>query len=378
MHRLPFADLETPALLVERRILEDNATAMQQLADSAGVTLRPHAKTHKSPELARLQVEMGAGGVTVATLTEAECMADEGIDDIFVAYPPVGPWRVDRLRMLLSRASVIVGVESAGAVRALAKLGADVGRDVPFRWEIDSGLGRLGSPPGQPAVDAIQTALDEPNTLFDGIFTHAGHSYRAESRERIDDIARGEARCLLETAEELRRLGVTVRSMSVGSTPTARVAARVPGVTEIRPGTYIYNDATQVALGVAEPADCAQSVLATVVGRPTPDRVVVDSGSKALPPENPSGRATGWGIVLGHPDLVVERLYEEHGVLRSPTSSSLDVGDRVRIIPNHACTTTNLHARLNVVDGDEVVRVIHLRARNWHRADGDDVPNAAH
>jgi len=362
----PFPELETPALLVERSVLDRNLSAMQRWAASCGVALRPHAKTHKCPTIGRRQVELGAAGLTVATLAEAESMVEAGVTDLFLAYPPVGRWRLERLEGLLGRATVVVGVGSVEHVEALARLGGELGHELPYRWEVDSGLGRLGTPPGAATVEAIAAALERPWTRFAGLFTHAGHAYRAASAEEIEEIGRWEGGSLVETAELLRARGVPVDTISVGSTPTARSAARVAGVTEIRPGTYVYYDATQVALGVAEPEDCAQTVLATVVGRPAPDRVVVDAGTKALPPENPSGRVSGFGRVVGHPDLVLERLFEEHGVLRASTGrNDLPVGHRVRLVPNHACTTTNLHARLYLVDGDEIERALSIEARDW-------------
>lgn len=175
----------------------------------------------------------------------------------------------------------------------------------------------------------------------------------------------------MRTAGVLRARGIRVNDISVGSTPTARFAAAVPGVTEVRPGTYVYNDSTQLALGVVEQGACAQSVLATCIGRPTADRTVVDAGSKALPMEDPSGRARGWGTVIGHPGLIVERLFEEHAVIFGHTH--IRVGDRVRIIPNHACTATNLHSHAIFVDGASVEGVVSITARNW-RSPGSGAP----
>jgi D-serine deaminase-like pyridoxal phosphate-dependent protein len=367
----PFAELDTPALLVERRVLEANVTRMQGVASASDVALRPHVKTHKSVAIARLQLEAGAQGVTVATLTEAEVMVDAGLADIFVAYPPVGVTRLQRLAAILERACVAVGIASRDAVNALSALGARLGRDVHYRWEVDSGLGRLGTRPGESTVDNVLSVLKAPRTVFDGLFTHAGHAYRGHNEEEIRRIGTAEGECLVSTAAMLRDRGISVGVLSAGSTPTAIHASAVDGITEIRPGNYVFNDATQVALGVAAISDCAQTVLATVVGRPAPDRVVIDAGSKALPAENPSGRAIGWGIVLGHPDLRVDRLYEEHGVLLSSgRPPELEPGDRVRIITNHACTASNLHARYWMVDGDEIRAAVPVGARGWTKMGG--------
>jgi D-serine deaminase-like pyridoxal phosphate-dependent protein len=351
--------------LVDRSILERNLAAMQTWADSREVTLRPHAKTHKSPAIGRRQIELGAAGLTVATLAEAEAMDAAGLGDLFVAYPPVGPWRLARLGNLMERAKVTVAAGSVDDVVSLSGLGARLGREVGFRWEVDSGLGRLGTGPGDPTVAAVSRATEQSWTRFEGLFTHAGHAYRAASTEEMDAIGRREGEAVVETAERLRDGGIPVEVVSVGSTPTARSAARVSGVTEIRPGTYVFHDATQVTLGVAELGDCAQTVLATVVGRPASDRVVVDAGSKALPAENPSGRAAGFGLVVGRPDHSVERLFEEHAVIRALSGSDLRIGQRIRIIPNHACTTTSLHARINMVEHDHLRQVLPIEGRDW-------------
>lgn len=366
-------EIETPALLVERRVVEDNIARMQQIATSAGVCLRPHIKTHKSVDVARWQLKAGAEGVTAATLTEAEVMADAGMDDIFIAYPPVGRRRLNRLSQLIEGALICVGVASPDGVRALSKIGSSLRRDLHYRWEVDSGLGRLGTPPGEPSVRQILSVIDEPYTFFDGLFTHAGHAYRAGGDGEIHAVGIAEGESLIATSELLRARGVHARVLSAGSTPTAPHASTVAGITEIRPGNYVFNDATQVGLGVAGPRDCALTVLATVVGRPAADRIVIDAGSKALPPENPSGRAVGWGIVVDHPDLVVEALYEEHGVVRSRRDSTdLRPGDSIRVIPNHACTATNLHQRFWLVDGDKTVEPLAVGARGWTRIGGPE------
>ncbi|MGH2723686.1 MAG: alanine racemase [Actinomycetota bacterium] len=361
-----FPELETPALLVERPILERNLEEMAEVARRNGVTLRPHAKTHKSPLIGRLQVERGSPGLTVATLAEAEAMADAGIDDLLIAYPPVGEWRLRRLEKVAERTQATVTVDSEEAVKGLAKAGAALGRELAFLWKVDSGLHRMGTPPREPSAEAVASVLGHPGTRFRGLMTHAGHAYGASSTEDLHAVAREEGRSVVDTAELLRDRGIPVEVVSVGSTPTARVVAEVSGVTEIRPGTYVFNDATQVALGVVGPEHCAQTVLATVVGRPAPDRAVVDSGSKALPRDVLTDRTTGYGLVVDHPELVVDRLYEEHAVLVAPEGRCrLEIGQRVRIISNHCCTATSLHPRFYLVDGDRVEEEVPVMARDW-------------
>jgi D-serine deaminase-like pyridoxal phosphate-dependent protein len=198
---------------------------------------------------------------------------------------------------------------------------------------------------------------------FAGLYTHADTPIGPGRERRSRGLAGRKADGVVETAEMLAGRGIPVESISVGSTPSARVAASVTPVTEIRPGNYVYNDASQVSLGIAGLNHCALSVLATVVGRPSSDRIVVDSGSKALPYENPGGRDVGWGIVIDHAGLVVERLFEEHAALAG--CSELGIGDRIRITPNHACTATNLHPYAHIVHEGRVERALEIAARGW-------------
>ena len=194
--------------------------------------------------------------------------------------------------------------------------------------------------------------------------TFGGHAYAAADDAELDRAAEDERRALEASAEALRKAGIDCPVRSAGTTPTAHRlrAGTAPSITEMRPGNYVFYDATQVALGLVGPSDCALSVLATVIGRPDPRRVILDAGSKALSAERLTPRAPGFGLVLGHPELTVERLYEQHAIVSAPQPSGLRVGDRVRIVPNHACTTANLHRRALVAAGDDVVDVWSIGA----------------
>jgi len=338
--------LDTPALVIDEPILDRNIERMARLAAEHGVALRPHAKTHKSPAIAAKQIAQGAAGLTVSTTEEATVFGDAGFEDLLLAYPPVGAPRIERLRTLLTgNCRVILCVDDLGAAAMVSELAASLDRRLAFYWEVDSGGHRLGTAPGRPTVDGVVAAARLPGLDFRGLMTHAGHGYGATSEEELRRISLGEGQCLVDTAEQLRAVGVAVETVSVGSSPTAAVVMAVPGVTEARPGTYVFNDATQVALGVARTEDCALTVVTTVVGKRDGDRAVVDSGSKSIPKEFLSSRVEGYGIVVGHPALVLERLYEEHGVLAGEGVGALELGDQLRIIPNHACTATSLYDR---------------------------------
>jgi D-serine deaminase-like pyridoxal phosphate-dependent protein len=357
-------DLETPSLLMDLDVVERNIAEMAGVAADAGVRLRPHAKTHKSPLLARMQLDAGAAGITVAKLGEAEIMADAGLDDLLLAYPVWGRRKLERLRAIRERARVRVGLDSTEVAEGLGRLGREARDPVEVLVEVDSGHGRLGRPPGAPTASLAAEIARISGVRVVGLMTHAGHSYRAASPEELAAAARREGIELVATAELCERAGLTVTEISVGSTPTARIAAFVPGVTEIRPGTYVFNDVQQMRLGVATEAACAASVVATVVARPNEERFVIDAGSKCLSSDGADGPAfPGRGVVAGRPDLIIDFLTEEHGIGRRTGDRELRIGDRLRVIPLHVCACVNLFdAGYGVRDG-VVVDELPIAAR---------------
>jgi D-serine deaminase-like pyridoxal phosphate-dependent protein len=334
-------ELETPALLIDLDALETNLAGMAAVAARAGVRLRPHTKTHKSPEIARMQLQAGAVGITCAKLGEAEVMADAGLDDLLIAYPLVGDRKLRRLRDLMDRARVRVSLDSVEVAEGLGRVGRELGRDVEVLVEVDTGLHRLGRPPGQPTVELVGRVATVPGVEVVGLLTHAGHAYRAHAPEELRRVAEREVLDLVETAELCRRDGISLGEISVGSTPTARIGAFVDGVTEIRPGTYALNDATMMRLGVATEAMAAARVLVTVVARPTDERFVVDAGSKCFTTDN-MGSMADWLVVAGRPDLHMDFLSEEHGVGHRAGSDGVRIGERLQVIPSHACACVNM------------------------------------
>jgi len=353
--------IETPAVLVDLDVVERNVAAMAERARRAGVRLRPHAKTHKTVEIGRLQLAAGARGLSVAKVGEAEVFVAAGFQDLFVAYPVVGEDKGRRLLALSDRARLAVGVDSPDGARTLDAVFRASGRRLDVLLKVDVGFHRVGVPPDQ-AVQAAQSISTLCGLRLRGVFTHAGHAYLAESPDGVGRIGQSEGSILVETAQRIRDAGIEIEEVSVGSTPTARHAMSVPGVTECRPGNYVFHDASQVSLGVCAPEDCALTVLATVVSVPAADRAVVDAGSKTLSsdPLRPSG--PGHGFVLGRRSRIA-RLSEEHGVIEVLPGEGFRVGERVRILPNHACVVSNLHDRLLGVRGDRVEGELAVAAR---------------
>ncbi|MGE5228022.1 MAG: alanine racemase [Planctomycetaceae bacterium] len=337
------ADLDTPSLLFDLDTLEANIAQMAAVARDAGVRLRPHTKTHKCPEIARMQLDAGAAGITVAKLGEAEVMADAGIDDLLVAYPLVGQTKLARLRALLERAEVRTTTDSVEVAEGLGRVGREIGRDVGVLVEVDTGLHRVGRAPGPATVELVREVARIRGIEVLGLLTHAGHAYRSAGPEELRATAEREGLDLVETAAGCAAAGIELRELSVGSTPTARIVAGVPGVTEIRPGTYVFNDVQQLRLGVATEATCAARVLTTVVSHPTAERFVLDAGTKAFTSDGGEGPPfPGRGVVTGRPELRLDFMNEEHCVGHRTGDDDVRIGERLEVIPLHVCSTVNM------------------------------------
>jgi D-serine deaminase-like pyridoxal phosphate-dependent protein len=360
-----YPELDTPALVIDLDVVRANVAEMAKVAAAHGVGLRPHIKTHKIPELARIQLEAGATGITCAKLGEAEVMADAGIDDILIAYPIWGEPKLRRLATLRERARVRVSLDSPEVAVGLSRLGRQTGAPVEVLVEVDTGMHRLGRPPGRPTADLVAEIAAIPGVEVVGLLTLAGHAYHSRSPEELAETARREGADLVATAELCAREGIEIREISVGSTPTARHVAGVAGVTEIRPGTYIFNDTAMMRLGVATEETTGARVLTTVVGRPSPERVVLDAGTKCLTSD---GTGTpGWIRAVGLPYLHMEFLNEEHGVAHlgpgHARDGELPVGTRMQLIPGHACPVVNLFDVAHGVEGGRVVTELRVAAR---------------
>jgi D-serine deaminase-like pyridoxal phosphate-dependent protein len=360
-------DLATPAVLIERSRVIANIERMQAAANARGIRMRPHAKTHKSPTIARWQIERGAVGICCAKLGEAEVFADAGIRDLRLPYP-LHPANAARLLRLAARASISFIVDHLAVARGWSDALSRASRDVDVLVKVDVGFHRCGIAPSLPdAVAFLRQVAAMPGLRLRGILSHAGHGYQATSEEHARGIAEAEARTLTSIALAARQAGIVVDEISAGATPTARYSLCQEGLTEYRAGNYVFFDRTQVGLGAATFDDCAMTVLARVVSKPAADRVILDCGSKTLT----SDGARGFTPLAGHgaifhtlstapgqqpdADLIIERLSEEHATVRVISGATpLEPGDRVRVLPNHSCVVTNLMDELWLVDGEAV------------------------
>jgi D-serine deaminase-like pyridoxal phosphate-dependent protein len=354
-------DLETPAVLIDLDRLEANIAGMMARARAAGVALRPHAKTHKVPEIGWMQMRAGAAGLSVAKTSEAEVFAKHGFSDLFVAYPVVSPSKADRLVALSRRVSLCAGVDSVEGASVLGEAAARSGHTLSVSLKVDSGFHRVGVAPRDAVAVGTRIAAIK-GLVLTSIFTHAGQAYHRAAPAEIEEDNREEAAIVTAAADGLRKAGLSIATVSVGSTPTARFGFAHRGLTEARPGNYVYLDRSQVALGTCSLDECAMSVLATVVSRAAPDRAVLDAGSKTLSSDGLRPVADGFGLVLGTKSRLA-RLSEEHGVVAVEPGDAFKVGQRVRVLPNHACVVSNLHDRVFGVRGERVETVFAVAAR---------------
>ena len=362
------SELPTPQVLIDRQRLENNIDHVQQMASAAGMRLRPHAKTHKSPDVAKMQIARGAVGICCAKIGEAEVFADAGIADIRLPYP-VNPSNAPRLLPLLDRASISIIVDDLDVARGWSDVMTATGRTLDVLVKVDVGFHRCGIDPDADPLGFVQQIASLPNLRLRGLLSHAGHGYHAASEDELCAVAQQEVETLTRIRDGAARSGISLDEVSVGATPTLRHSVRQRGVTELRPGNYVYFDRTQLALGAARLDDCALTVLATVVAR-HPGRIVLDSGSKTLTNDTARGISTapGYGAVLTaageiDPALVIERLSEEHATVRTVGDTALRPGDRVRVLPNHACTVSNLVDIVRLVEGEIVVDSLPVAAR---------------
>jgi len=342
------ATIDTPRVVLDVGRVRTNIARLQRELDDRGIALRPHAKTHKSVAVARMQLAAGARGLTVGTLGEAEVFAAAGFDDLFLAYPvwADGP-KAERLRALheaLRRFAV--GVDSIAGAERLAAGVAGTLRPLRVLVEVDPGLHRTGVATAAEAAE-VAVAAAKGGLAVGGVFSHGGHGYRPGAAA---DAGADEVRALTAAAAALRDAGVDVGTVSAGSTPTMLTAAAAP-VTEIRAGTYVYGDRQQWVLG-ALPADgCAVAVASTVVSS-FEDRVVLDAGAKILTKDRADWLA-GFGAVVGYPDLVIERVNDYHGVVAVPAGAARPaVGEVVAVIPNHVCPVIDLVDSVLAIETD--------------------------
>jgi D-serine deaminase-like pyridoxal phosphate-dependent protein len=362
--------LETPAALVDLDRMSHNLDRMAAYCVLHGLALRPHVKTHKSPRVAAEQLRLGAVGLTCATPRELEVMSDVG-PDLLLAHPPVGPAKLRRVLSLNRDVRLTVAIDSIEAAEPLAEAADAAGREVGVYVEVDVGMRRVGVGTPDEAVAVARRVASLSPLAYRGIAFYPGHVRQHRSRQ--DEVLGRLRDDLARWTGTLGDAGLAPAVVSGGSTPAAWRMHEVTGVTEVRPGTYVYNDRATVEVGACGWEDCALTVLATVISTAVPGQAVVDAGSKALGREPlPAGEEAGYGCLLDRPDVRVVRMSEEHGILDLRQSDwRPGVGDVVRIVPNHVCIVVHLNDVMHGVRGQvvELAWPVSARGRSpWQAA----------
>jgi D-serine deaminase-like pyridoxal phosphate-dependent protein len=358
------ADIDTPALLVDLDAMELNLRRVADYTRKHGLRLRPHTKTHKSPRIGRRQLELGAAGLTVAKVGEAEVMLAAAPPDMLVAYPVIGRAKLERLTAVARRTRVTVSLDSLFAAQQLSEAAQAAGVKIGVLAETDVGLGRVGVSPGTELLDLARGIERLAGLSFEGIAFYPGH---------IKDMGAqgGEALAALggliqSTLADFRREGIEVRIVSGGSTPSLYRSHELPGLNEIRPGTYVYNDWNTVVSGACTPEDCAATLLVTVVSTARPGQIIVDGGSKTFSSDRltGSGAESTFGHLVEAPEAVFHKMNEEHGYVDvRACDRKFAIGERLRIVPNHICVAVNLHERIYGIRKGEVEETWEVAGR---------------
>lgn len=355
------SELDTPAVLIDLDIMERNLRRAQEYFSSHGIALRPHMKTHKLPEVGRLQVELGAIGLTCAKLGEAEVMADAGIHDIFLAYPIWGEAKLRRLTALAERIHLTVAFDSREVAEGISAAAQAAGTVIDTLVETDTGMGRCGIQPGEPLLDLCRRVRDLPGLRFQGLMTYQGF-LAGPIAERAEQM-REEGERLAGILAELESHDLRCEIVSGGTSPTMYYTHLAPAITEQRCGTYVFNDRNMVSADAVGWEDCALTIATTVVSNAVPGGLILDGGSKTFS----SDRCAAWdghGRVVEDPELLFLKMNEEHGYVRRQGSAQPHpIGERLHVIPNHVCTTVNMHDEVWVHRNGEVVDCWRVAAR---------------
>lgn len=364
---MKYTELDTPALLIDREVLLGNLERMQAYADAQGVALRPHTKTHKTPRIAQLQMKKGACGIAVAKVGEAQVMAANGLADIFIANEIVGLPKLERIRRLAEGIDISFGVDTPCQVEWADQVFQSADKPAQVLIEIEVGENRSGVIEEGDFIALLETIRRRPHVELRGLFSHDGNSYGAADRAACEAGFLASQRRTLHFAELARQRGFECPVVSIGSTPSLVYQLPIlPGITELRPGTYALMDASQAhAEGTLE--HCAATVLATVISRPTAERVILDVGAKGITMQGRSEgicATPGKGTIWGWPDVHIHQVYDEHAILYSKAfHDAVRVGDKVRILPVHICPVCNLYDEFALISGGEVAEMVPILCR---------------
>jgi D-serine deaminase-like pyridoxal phosphate-dependent protein len=346
LKKLHIDQLETPAVIVDLDVVEANIARLAHYAQQHGLRTRPHTKTHKTPAIAKMQIASGSHGITVAKSGEAQVMAEAGLDNILLAYPIFGEQKLHRLATLALEKKITIAVDNAVTAEAISAAAQSAGSTIDLLVELDVGMRRCGVGSAEDAEKLAKFIDALPGVRFAGLNFYPGHVWaapaeQAESLQKVSTM-------VADVLDRLSRSGLPCEVVSGGSTPTALQSHQVAGLTEIRPGTYVFNDRNTLSMGACSLDDCALRILATVVSTAVPGRAIIDGGTKTFSSDRLlAGTREGFGYIPEHPDVLFEGMSEEHGHLNIEASAQpFKVGDRLTIVPNHVCACVNMHDRI--------------------------------
>ncbi|WP_042357676.1 D-TA family PLP-dependent enzyme [Bacillus rubiinfantis] len=362
-----YVELDTPALLIDKEIMLHNLRSMQQYAERSLVQLRPHTKTHKTPALAKLQMEIGAAGITVAKVGEAEVMAENGLADIFIANEIVGKGKLERIRKLSESIHIAFGIDHPLQVREIDEMFSGASKKAQVLVEIEVGEQRSGIIEEDDFKALLEAVKASNNVEFRGVFSHDGHTYKAENWDECKRLYTESVNRTLHFATLAEEMGLKPQVVSIGSTPPFMLNFEIPeGITEIRPGTYIFMDASQSNV-IGSYGRCAASVLTTIISKPTKERVITDVGAKGITAQTRTQGLTttkGFGKIKEFDDVFVHGVFDEHAIIYNEKfRNQVEIGDKVQIIPNHICPVCNLYEKAYLISNGEVVDELAVACR---------------
>ena len=362
-------ELKTPKILLDYHAMRKNIEKYQNLCNENRKQLWPMIKTHKSMEILKEQVMQGATGALCGTLDEAEACLEAGMVNIMYAYPVASTQNIKRVIELAKKSNFIIRIDDLDGAKMLNDMASKEKVLINCTVIVDSGLHRFGVEPNK-IVEFVEKLSQFKNLKFRGISTHPGHVYGASSHKDIEKYVNDEYLSLKKAKELLEKVKIEVEIVSSGSTPTFEDAVKKDIINIYHPGNYVFFDAVQVGLGIASEKDCALRVYATVISHPREELFIIDAGAKCLGLDkgaHGNSLITGYGIVVGHPELEVYSLSEEVGKLKVKGDTSLKVGDKIEIIPNHSCSTANLTSYYTLIENDKVIGTIDVDVRGNSR-----------
>lgn len=364
---MKYLELDTPSLLIDQEIMMSNLRKMQDYADHQNVALRPHTKTHKMPEIAKLQLELGSQGIAVAKIGEAEVMAENGITDIMIANEVVGEQKLKRIARLAENIQVAFGVDSIFQINQAEEVFAQTNQIAEIMIEVEVGEVRCGVDNDKDLYPLLDEISKCKHVHLIGLFGHDGNTYNVKDMDECEKISFGAQGKLIHFAELTRKYGMDISVVSYGSTPPLVHGVKIlDGITEIRPGTYAFMDASQ-GNAQGDLSMCAATVLASIISRPTSERVILDVGAKGLTmQERTVGicNSHGKGFIKNYPGIAINRMFDEHSIINSTAfHDQVNVGEKVQIIPVHICPTCNLYNKAYLISGDDVVKELDIAAR---------------